>query len=129
MIDIINPTEDQEQATVVDWANRTSGIDPRRGLLLHVPNGGARSPATGARMRRLGVRPGVPDLLLPVAVLPYHALWIEMKRRRGGSLSPEQRAWIGALRYEGCAVVVARGADEAIEAIEMYLAGRLVCLQ
>lgn len=70
MIDIINPTEDQEQATVVDWANRTSGIDPRRGLLLHVPNGGARSPATGARMRRLGVRPGVPDLLLPVAVLP-----------------------------------------------------------
>lgn len=120
---IITPTEDQEQSTVIDWANRTVGIDPRRGLLLHVPNGGARSPVTGARMRRLGVRPGVPDLLLPVAVMPYHALWIELKRRRGGSLSAEQRAWIGALRAEGYAVAVARGADEAIDTIIAYLGG------
>ena len=35
----------------------------------------------------------------------------------------------GALRYEGSAVVVARGAEEAIEAIELYLDGRLVCLR
>jgi len=117
------PTEDDEQRAVVAWCEGYALADIRARLLLHVPNGGHRHIATAARLRRLGVRPGVPDLLLPVVVLPYHGLWVEMKRRRGGVLSPDQHGWIDALRAEGYAVAVARGADEAIAAIIAYLGG------
>lgn len=117
------PTEDAEQIAVVAWCEGYALADARARLLLHVPNGGQRHIATAARLRRLGVRPGVPDLLLPVAVPPYHGLWIEMKRRKGGQVSADQHGWMDALRAEGYAVAVARGADEAIEVIIAYLGG------
>jgi hypothetical protein len=56
-------------------------------------------------------------------VAPYHGLWIEMKRRKGGQVSADQHGWMDALRAEGYAVAVARGADEAIEIIIAYLGG------
>ena len=117
------PTEDAEQLAVVAWCEGYALADARARLLLHVPNGGSRHIAEASKLRRLGVRAGVPDLLLPVAVAPYHGLWIEMKRRKGGQVSADQHGWMDALRAEGYAVAVARGADEAIEVIIAYLGG------
>ena len=125
----MNPTEDTEQLAVIAWCDGYALADPRARLLLHIPNGGARHIATAARLRRLGVRRGVPDLFLPVAVEPYHGLWIEMKRRKGGRVSPERRGWIETLQAEGYAVAVALGADEAIFAVLAYLDGRHGALQ
>ena len=117
------PTEDTEQLAVIAWCEGYALADARARLLLHVPNGGSRHIVEAAKLRRLGVRAGVPDLLLPVAVAPYHGLWIEMKRRKGGLVSAAQHGWIDALRAEGYAVAVARGADEAIDTIIAYLGG------
>jgi len=117
------PTEDTEQLAVVAWCEGYAVADERARLLLHVPNGGSRHIVEASKLRRLGVRAGVPDLLLPVAVAPYHGLWIEMKRRKGGLVSAAQHGWIDALRAEGYAVAVARGADEAIDTIIAYLGG------
>lgn len=117
------PTEDAEQLAVVAWCEGYALADARARLLLHVPNGGSRHIVEASKLRRLGVRAGVPDLLLPVAVAPYHGLWIEMKRRKGGLVSAAQHGWIDALRAEGYAVAVARGADEAIDTIIAYLGG------
>jgi hypothetical protein len=36
-----------------------------------------------------GVSPGVPDLFIPDWLL-----WVEMKREKGGRVSPEQKDWI-----------------------------------
>jgi hypothetical protein len=90
--------------------------------LFHVPNGGARDKITGARLKREGVKAGVPDVLLLVARGEYHGLAIEMKRQKGGVLSQNQKAWINRLNARGYKAVACRGAADAIKTIEGYLA-------
>jgi hypothetical protein len=48
-------------------------------------------------------------------------LFLELKRRKGGVTSPEQRDWIARLGAAGYDVRVCRGWDEARRAIEDYL--------
>jgi hypothetical protein len=69
---------------VIAWAAYAQRKYPELELLFHVPNGEARDPRTAAKLKWLGVRPGVPDLLLPMPRGPYAGLALEMKRRRGG---------------------------------------------
>lgn len=109
-------SESLEQQAVVEWA-LWKGLP-----LLHIPNGGWRSAATAARLKAEGVRPGVPDLMLPVASGGYHGLWIEMKRRDGGRVSAKQREWLDLLNANGYRAVVCHGAGEAIAEMEAYLA-------
>lgn len=52
-------------------------------------------------MKAAGVKPGVPDMFLPVAREGCHGLYIELKRRDGGRVSPEQTAWMDALARQG----------------------------
>ena len=115
------PTEDEEQAAVFEWADLSAGRWPELRLLFHIPNGGLRNKVTAARMKVLGVKAGVPDLFLPVARGDWFGLFIEMKRRKGGKLSPLQVDWIEALGRQGYKTVVCLGADAAIAAIEDYL--------
>ena len=74
-------------------------------------------------LKQQGVRAGVPDLCLPVARGGCHGLYIEMKRLRGGRVSPEQTAWMDALRAEGYAVAVCEGWSMASDVITDYLKG------
>ena len=115
------PSESQEQQNVISWAQWSTGRYPELEYLHHIPNGGARSKATAGRLRAEGVKPGVPDLHLPVPLGGYHGLYIEMKRRKGGTVSDEQKRWINFLLLHGYAVYVCKGADEAITVIENYL--------
>ena len=117
----MNPTEDNEQVAVFAWADWNLDRWPELGLLFHIPNGGYRHPATAARMKELGVKPGVPDLFLPAARGNYHGLWIEMKRQKGGKVSPMQTAWLESLTAQGYKTAVCRGATEAIMTIVDYL--------
>ena len=56
----------------------------------HIASGEYRTPATAARLKRLGVRPGWPDLiLLSPEGRPF---FLELKRR-GGKLSKDQRVF------------------------------------
>lgn len=78
---------------------------------------------------RLGVRPGVPDML--IIVPPHrskdgqgHLLFIEMNRRRGGVVSKEQRDWLVALtavESPNTEAIVAKGWGEAREAVLQHL--------
>lgn len=115
------PSESVEQQNLFRWAAVRWPKEMR--LLYHVPNEGKRSRANGARLKAEGLRAGVPDINLDVARGEYHGLRIEMKRRRGGRVSPEQAAWLEALREQGYAAVVAYGWEEAADAIEKYLRG------
>ena len=117
------PSEDDEQKTVMEWAMLMSRQFPELELLHHIPNGGSRHPAEAQKLKAMGVKAGVPDLFLPVARGGAHGLWVEMKRRKGGKLSPDQKAWIEALTAQHYTVIVAHGADEACDAIYQYLEG------
>jgi hypothetical protein len=121
------PTEHQEQAEVVTWAELNRTRWPELALLFAVPNaggfqGGFKSNVVRVmRLRAQGVKAGVPDLCLPVPRQGKHGLYIEMKRLRGGTVSAEQRAWHIALRDVGHRVEVCRGASAAIEVLTDYL--------
>ncbi len=119
------PSESVEQQNLFRWAAVSAAArwPKEMRMLYHVPNEGKRSKANGARLKSEGLRAGVPDINLDVARGEYHGLRIEMKRRRGERVSPEQAAWLEALREQGYAAIVARGWEEAADAIEKYLRG------
>ncbi len=78
-------------------------------LIFAIPNGGQRSKVTAVKLQAEGVLSGVPDLFVPA-----WGLFIEMKRQRGGSVSPDQKDIIPKLREAGYAVEIARGCEAAM---------------
>ena len=73
-----------------------------------MPNGGVRSASAGASLKAEGVTAGVPDLFVPA-----WALWVEMKRTQGGTVSPAQKDWIAYLEGIGHKVIVGYGFEDA----------------
>lgn len=112
--------EHEEQAALISWAEHAAHALPELALLFAIPNGGARSKKTAGRLKAEGVKPGVPDLLLPVARHGFKGLFVEMKAE-GGRVAPEQRQWHAKLRAEGYRVAVCFGWVDAKAEILAYL--------
>ena len=105
-------TEHEEQREFVQWMRQT-----HPGVRLYaIPNGGHRGASQGARLKAEGVTAGVPDLHIPAL-----RMWVEMKRADGGTVSKEQRDWIAYLTGIGDLVIVAKGKEEAISAVQIRL--------
>lgn len=117
-----NRTEEREQAKLIAWSHKPSvrSLMPELAWLHHSPNGGKRDGFTGGQMKALGVKPGFPDLILPVAVKNSHGLVIEMKSATG-SLSPHQKAWLDHFELQNWQIRVVRSAQEARSVICQYL--------
>jgi len=115
------PTESAEQRALFEWAALQTGNYPVLRMLYHIPNGGSRGKAEAGRFKAEGVKPGVPDICLPVARGGFHGLYVELKRRQHGQISDEQKAWITALSNQGYVAVVCRGWNEAANVIMLYL--------
>ncbi len=116
------PLETQEQQDFIKTVRMYQGTYPCLKLLFAVPNQAARDPANQSRMKAEGLISGVPDLILPVARGGYFGWAGEMKRLKSGSLSPEQREYILALRGGGYWASWHRGADEMWRDLMFYLA-------
>lgn len=129
LANIDNPTEDQEQEAFVQWL-RLKGYPHFR-----VPNETyTKSWSQKAKNKKLGVSSGVPDLFVAVPFPPPHLIIahkdrddevrnktlvaIEMKRKKGGVTSENQKKWIKTLNEAGIQTVVCKGCDAAIEFIE-----------
>lgn len=117
------PSESVEQSRLFQWARMQQGRWPELKLLYHIPNGGSRHRLEAIHLKQQGVRAGVPDLCLPVARDGCHGLYVEMKRIKGGRVSPEQVSWMEALQAEGYMVAVCQGWEMASEVILRYLKG------
>lgn len=111
---MILATEDQEQQVFVDWLNL------ERITFYHIPNGGYRNQREGGKFKRLGVQAGVPDICIPVPSQSYHGLYVELKRKKGGVVSPSQKSWICRLNALGYKAIIALGAADAIEMTQRY---------
>ena len=114
-------TEDQEQEALFQWAEFAACAMPELRLMYAIPNGGYRAPRTAALLKRTGVKPGVPDICLPVPRPPHPSLYIELKRVKGGVVSAYQKCWHYDLKAQGHKVVVAYGWEQAREAIMEYM--------
>lgn len=101
------PTEEVTHRAVVAHLERRAvpGL-----LYWHTPNGELRRPAAGGRLRAMGSRAGIPDLLLMRAGQLYA---LELKRD-GGRVSDAQREAMAELSAAGAIVAVAYGLDEAL---------------
>ena len=117
-------SESAEQKALVQWWGMMRQHLAPNAVLHSIPNGGARSIATGARLKAEGAVAGIPDLFLACARSGRYGLYIELKRARGGRVSESQRNLFPLLEAQGYGVAVCHGWQEAREAIEAYLAGR-----
>jgi len=109
-----------EQQTLFQWAALASTNRPELKLLHHIPNGGKRNIVTAVKLKREGVKAGVPDIFLPVPRGSKHGLYIEMKAEKG-RLSENQKWWLKELKKQGYETAVCFGWEEAKETIERYL--------
>lgn len=133
-------TEDGHQSALFMYATDpryADGRDPLWALLYSIPNGGARSGATAARMKATGAKKGFPDIALPVARGGFHGLFVELKRptvlpqavirsKRAGVVSVDQTKWHADLHKEGYCVAICYGYIHATLLINAYLAGTIV---
>jgi len=125
-------SEEDIHKAVVEWADRQAGVEPALEMLFHVPNGGSRHIAEATKLKAMGTRQGVPDLLLPVPRLGGHdkaceriehnGLALELKSAKG-RLRPEQAWWLRQLQDQGWAVAVAWTFSEARHVFRSYLGG------
>lgn len=118
------PSEHSEQVALMEWTALVRGRYPELDFLYAVPNGGFRQPATARKLKEEGVKPGVPDLCLPVARSGFHGFYLEMKAA-DGRLSDIQVRWLTALRSHGYAACVAYSFDQARQLLVDYLEDRL----
>jgi hypothetical protein len=114
-------SEHAEQVAIFDWVKLNMETYPQLENLFAIPNGGQRSRVTGAMLKAEGVRSGVADMMLAYPSNGYHGLFIELKRRDGGNVSPQQQDWINRLNKAGYLAIVAYGAKEAVQIITDYL--------
>ena len=104
----IEASENQIHEAVVDHIRARA----RRGVHWHHPaTGELRDPITAAKLKRMGVRAGLPDLLL---VIEGRLHGLELKRERGGRVSPAHQAMHDELRAAGAIVETAKGLNEAL---------------
>lgn len=115
-------TEGQHQANVIKWSQQPSIRSkwPELALLHHIPNGGSRDKVEGRHLKLQGVRPGVPDLCLPVPRGQYHGLYIELKAEKGRT-SQEQEWWGEKLLEQGYMWEVCHGWQSATRVLEWYM--------
>ena len=119
---LMPPTESQEQIALFEWAALHTRRYPELDLLYHIPNGGHRHKTTAIRLKREGVKAGVPDLCLPVPRGVYHGLYIELKAGRN-STTDNQNRWLQALAENGYCTAICHGWEAASQAIINYLRG------
>lgn len=116
-------SEYQQQANIFEFAKLMSKQYPELEMLVGSMNGVRLTIGQAVKAKKAGMKRGYPDIRLDVARGIYHGLRIELKRRRGGVVSPEQKTWLKSLLREGYLAVVCRGEDEAKETIMRYLEG------
>lgn len=106
--------EDQVQRAVVQHLlyRRKPGV-----TFFAVGNGGARSPIEASIMKGLGVRAGVPDLIL---ISDGRTYGLELKREKGGRTSEAQISMMKELQDAGAVCAVAAGLDAALGQLQEW---------
>lgn len=115
-------SEHAHQRALFELAFVASRHEPLLELLYAVPNGGQRNKIVASKLKAEGVKPGVPDVCLPVPRHGHGALYLELKREKGGRLSNKQSERGERMRQAGNRVVVVHGWREAATELFAYIA-------
>lgn len=111
--------EDSLQESCVKWFTykyENTGL----GMIVHVPNGGSRNIAEGAKFKRIGTKAGFPDLII-FKKGSERVLFIEMKTEaKHSKLSDKQVDMHRKLKSFGQVVFVCRGLDSFMLVVENW---------
>lgn len=128
------------QTNLFRFYNHIQGQVPEVQWAFHVPNGGHRHISVAAQLKAQGVKPGVPDILIPVpsvvlmdsktaalyvqankitAPLSYLGLAIELKVGKNKQ-SEEQKRWQARFQQSGWRAVVCYGWEAAAQETLSY---------
>lgn len=104
--------EDRVQIAILDFIET---VLPHS-LIWHVPNQGLRSVTTGRKYKLMGMRAGVPDLVL---VHDGRCYFFEVKSEKG-RLSPEQHRFGEDARIAGAGWAVVRSVEDVRNALKAW---------
>lgn len=74
------------------------------------------------RAKAMGMSAGMLDIAIQVARKPYHGLYIELKSKPYGRVSPAQEWWLKTLVEQDYKAVVSWSFEESLEIVTDYLA-------
>lgn len=111
-------TEDQIQTEVAAWLDTNLPAD---WLWYHPPNGGFRKKTTANRFKAMGLKPGIPDVVILRA--DGSPVYIELKSF-GGILSPSQCRFRDWCKAAGSPYYVARSVGEVTLILKEFLGRR-----
>lgn len=106
--------EDQLQMAVARY------LDYMGLLWCHVANERHTSPARGGKLKKMGVKRGVPDILIFEPRGPFVGLAIELKVGRNKP-TEDQHKWLFKLTMNGWHSATCYNLDEVIEVVETHL--------
>lgn len=107
----ILPTEHEECMILVDF------LDLMGLKYTHIPNETfTKSWNQKRKNKQAGVKKGFPDYCI---IHQKGLVFLEMKRQKGGVVSPEQKDWLDCLNQcKGVSVAICKGSEEAIKFLQ-----------
>lgn len=117
-----NNEEEQLQCACHSWNKLCEKQYPLLEWIFHCPNGGGRSKSESGILKAMGVKPGIPDFMLPFQSGAYIGLGIELKSSEG-RLSDDQRKWLQYAHSQGWCVAVVRTLDQYIDVVRLFMKG------
>lgn len=121
---IINRPEQEQQQALFRWASLMASEYPALAFMFHPANGGKRNAREAAILKSMGVKPGVPDVLLPIpGALSRFGLAFEFKAGKGRE-TEAQGFWLSGLGTIGWHVEIIRDWTVARDRIVAHLPRR-----
>lgn len=110
----MNP-EDSLQITIADWLR----LQYPKLLWWHTPNGGLRNKIVASKLKRMGVKAGVPDIFIPRG---NGGFFCELKIGKNNT-TPKQKEVLAQLQELGYHCCIARSLEDFQSQLKQYLQG------
>jgi hypothetical protein len=115
---LTKPSESSIQVSYLQWLSLQ--YPKCFQVTFSIPNSGKRDVRFACRLKREGMKAGVPDLFMAYPSIPHHGLFIEFKKK-GGRLSKNQVEFIEPLKKMEYKVIVCYNLETAMQETKEYL--------
>jgi len=113
-------SEDDLQISCFQWIELMRPAHPILEWIIHVPNGGKRPRGAAGRLKAMGVKPGVLDILLPLPFNGWAGLGIEMKVG-SNKTTAQQDDWLQVLQASGYYTAVCYTLEDFMAHVNRFL--------
>lgn len=117
-----SPEEDLHRACF-EWTGLMQPRHPILRWMIHVPNGGKRPKGEAGKLKAMGAKKGVPDLILPRIYRGWSGFASELKSDTG-RVSDDQEEWLEAFREDGYLTCVCRSIEHYQREVMRFLKGK-----